>query len=87
MGLLSWIPHRGTLPALPSLSEIAAGPGTPVVFLHGFLASPNNFELPLTALWRSLYMAFISTMICIILGYPAAEGRDVPRKPGRIVRV
>ena len=22
-----------------------------------------------------------------ILGYPAAEGRDVPRKPGRIVRV
>lgn len=52
MGLLSWIPHRGTLPALPSLSEIAAGPGTPVVFLHGFLASPNNFELPLTALMR-----------------------------------
>ena len=29
-------------------------------------------ELPMTALWRSLYMALIATLICIILGYPAA---------------
>lgn len=47
---MSWLPHRGALPELPTLAEIAAGPGTPVVFLHGFLASPHNFGLPLTAL-------------------------------------
>lgn len=28
--------------------------------------------LPMTALWRSLWMAFLSTVICLLIGYPAA---------------
>ena len=28
--------------------------------------------LPMTALWRSLYMAFVSTRSCLLIGYPAA---------------
>jgi spermidine/putrescine transport system permease protein len=29
-------------------------------------------EVPMVALWRSLYLAFISTALCLLLGYPAA---------------
>ncbi|MGD7001400.1 esterase/lipase family protein [Corynebacterium halotolerans] len=35
------MPSRGTLPELPPLHD--AAPQTPVLFLHGVLASPGNF--------------------------------------------
>lgn len=41
MSLLRWVPHRGTLPALPPLEQMA---GTPVLLLHGLMGSPGNFE-------------------------------------------
>lgn len=45
MSWLSWLPHRGQLPELPPPNGL-----TPVVFLHGLLGSPGNFEAPITAL-------------------------------------
>ena len=47
MSLLRWVPHRGTLPPLPPLSQ---RPGTPVLLLHGLMGSPGNFERTVTAL-------------------------------------
>ncbi|MGP6174562.1 alpha/beta fold hydrolase [Corynebacterium sp. A21] len=41
MSWLTWIPTRGELPALAPLDGSGA---TPVLFLHGVLASPGNFE-------------------------------------------
>jgi pimeloyl-ACP methyl ester carboxylesterase len=41
MSLLRWVPHRGTLPALPPLEPTG---GTPVMLLHGLMGSPGNFE-------------------------------------------
>ncbi|RSZ61587.1 alpha/beta fold hydrolase [Corynebacterium hylobatis] len=41
MSLLRWVPHRGTLPALPPLEQVE---GTPVMLLHGLMGSPGNFE-------------------------------------------
>lgn len=45
--LTSLIPTRGVLPELP---EILPGGPTPVLFLHGVLASPGNFEGAIRAL-------------------------------------
>lgn len=41
MSWLTWVPTRGELPELPPLGVSGA---TPVMFLHGVLASPGNFE-------------------------------------------
>lgn len=48
MSLLLWLPTRGSLPDSPPCDE----QDVPVVFLHGTLASPGNFELPATELAR-----------------------------------
>ena len=47
MSLLRWVPHRGTLPPLPPLSQ---RPGTPVMLLLGLWGSPGNFARTVTAL-------------------------------------
>lgn len=52
MNLVRLIPSRGSLPPLPSATEITSARSTPVVFLHGWLASPGNFEQPITKLLR-----------------------------------
>lgn len=48
MSLLLWLPSRGSLPDSPPCDAT----DIPVVFLHGTLASPGNFELPATELAR-----------------------------------
>ncbi|CAB0917769.1 alpha/beta hydrolase [Corynebacterium diphtheriae] len=50
MALLKWIPARGTLPLSPkwvatTLAD-ASPDSVPVLFLHGTLGSPGNFERP-----------------------------------------
>ncbi|AZA08518.1 alpha/beta fold hydrolase [Corynebacterium pseudopelargi] len=46
MALLKWVPPMGILPASPPIQ----GGEIPVLFLHGTLGSPGNFEFPARAL-------------------------------------
>ncbi|GGG80446.1 lipase family alpha/beta hydrolase [Corynebacterium pelargi] len=46
MALLKWVPAMGILPASPPLQRDQV----PVLFLHGTLGSPGNFEFPARAL-------------------------------------
>lgn len=48
MPLLLWLPSRGSLPESPPCNDT----DIPVVFVHGTLASPGNFELPAAELAR-----------------------------------
>ncbi|AFM08040.3 alpha/beta fold hydrolase [Corynebacterium pseudotuberculosis] len=43
MALLRWVPTRGRLPASPRFTEDSP---IPVLFVHGTLGSPGNFERP-----------------------------------------
>lgn len=45
---VNWVPTRGTLPTSPPWREGQA----PVMFIHGTLASPGNFEVPARLLAR-----------------------------------
>lgn len=47
--LISRVPHRGILPTAPPLE----GGQVPVLFLHGILGSPGNFERPAQALVKA----------------------------------
>lgn len=50
MSWLRWIPERGTLPPSPPMEASPDESALPVLFVHGVLGSPGNFEVPATML-------------------------------------